>query len=156
LNCETIHWLRHVAAEVPSDNTWLTPAETATLAGLRIAKRRRDWRLGRFTAKRAIALYLRLGERALRRIEVLAAEDGAPEATLDGDPARLSLSISHAGDIGLCAVAAPGVPLGCDVETVEPRTDAWLADFFTDAERAAVAETPARDRALIATLLWSG
>jgi 4'-phosphopantetheinyl transferase len=156
LNDEAIHWLRLRAGELPLEDAWLTRSETATLAALRMAKRQRDWRLGRFTAKRAIALYLGLGDRALRRIEILAAEDGAPQATVDGETAPLSLSISHAGGIGLCTVAAPGVPLGCDVEIVEPRIDAWLADFFTDAERAVVAETPPRDQPRISTLLWSG
>ena len=51
---------RPVPTEVPADDEWLTGAEHDVLAGLTMAKRRADWRLGRWTAKDA-------GRRGARR-----------------------------------------------------------------------------------------
>ncbi|HEX9886570.1 MAG TPA: 4'-phosphopantetheinyl transferase superfamily protein, partial [Longimicrobiales bacterium] len=69
---------------VPEDDDWLSPAERAVLAGLGIEKRRRDWRLGRWLAKRAVLGWLESrGRRApLTGVEILAAPDGAPEVSL--------------------------------------------------------------------------
>jgi phosphopantetheinyl transferase len=55
----------------------------------------------------------------------------------------------------LCAVAPPSAEVGCDLETVEPRSPAFLADYFTDAEPNLVARTPAAMRDRVLTLLWS-
>ncbi|MGZ6641917.1 MAG: hypothetical protein ACXVFT_08780 [Solirubrobacteraceae bacterium] len=71
------------------------------LACLRLAKRRDDWRLGRWTAKAAVAAWLGVGA---ERIEVLAAADGAPDAWLDGAPVPVSLSLSHRAGRALAAV----------------------------------------------------
>ena len=48
-----VYWLEQTEANVPEDNTWLSPREVAFADRLRFAKRRADWRLGRWTAKRA-------------------------------------------------------------------------------------------------------
>jgi hypothetical protein len=53
-----VHWLEQTKADVPPQNDWLSPAETALLNAMRFAKRRTDWRLGRWTAKNAVAVYL--------------------------------------------------------------------------------------------------
>ena len=42
------------AADVPDGDDWLGPDERAVLAGLRFSRRRADWRLGRFAAKRLL------------------------------------------------------------------------------------------------------
>jgi hypothetical protein len=62
----------------------LSDGELAGLAGLRVARRRRDWRLGRRTAKTAVAA---LVDAPLPEIEIVAAFDGAPEVRIDGAPA---------------------------------------------------------------------
>ena len=79
-------WLTSSAAEVPPGDAWLSPRERAVLAGLRLAKRRDDWRLGRWTAKAAVAVRLDVGP---QRVEVLAAADGAPDAWLNKGFLRL-------------------------------------------------------------------
>ena len=38
----------------------------------------------------------------------------------------------------MCAVSAPGTLLGCDLEAVEPRSEAFVADYFTEAEQAVI------------------
>ena len=150
----TIHWLKQTSRDPPLGEEWLTAGERVTLARLRVAKRRSDWLLGRWTAKRALAAYLGCLSR-LDRLEVRATESGAPEVFLDGWPAPLTLSLSHAAGRGLCAVTAADVALGCDLERIESRDRAFVADYFTDNERRAIAAAPASDRACIVTLLWS-
>src|SRR5215210_7466555 len=95
-------WLTSSPAELPAGEDWLSAAERAVLGGLRIEKRRADWRLGRWTAKRAVAAWL---EVPARRVEIVAAADGAPEAWLDGTPAPVSVSLSHRAGRALAAVA---------------------------------------------------
>jgi 4'-phosphopantetheinyl transferase len=138
----------------PVDEEWLTAGEQATLACLHVAKRRRDWLLGRWTAKRALATYLG-GVSRLCCLEVRAAESGAPEVFLDGRPAPLTLSLSHVAGRGLCAITAAGVALGCDLESIDSHSLAFVADYFTDGEQRLIAAAPASDRPCIITLLWS-
>ena len=159
-----VGWLLATAANVPSGDTWLVERERVVLAGLRVVKRRDDWRLGRWTAKRAVAYAV--GRRAatisgqefsfdLRRLEIRAASGGAPEALLDGRPASVAISISHAAGRGLCAVAPANIVVGCDVERIEPRSAAFVADYCDSRERALVEDAPDADRPRLATLLWS-
>lgn len=56
----------------------------------------------------------------------------------------------------MCALALSGVDLGCDLEIVEPRSDAFLSDYFTAKEQAMVSRAPTIDRDQILALLWSG
>ena len=48
-----------------------------------------------------------------------------------------------------------GAELGCDLEIVEPRSDAFIADYFTAEEQALIERTSAADRSLLLALLWS-
>ena len=134
------------ADQVSRELAWLTPGERAVLAGLRIAKRRHDWLLGRWTAKHLVAA--RLGV-APDRLAIIAAGDGAPEAWLDGVRLPLAVSISHSGALGLAAIR-DGLAVGADVELLAPRDPALVADFFTPREQAAVA-----GRDALVNLVWS-
>jgi len=54
-------------------------------------------------------------------------------------------------------VGPPGRAIGCDLEIVEPRSDAFVEDFLTAAERSLVAGAPDEDaRHLLANLVWCG
>src|SRR3954464_319718 len=99
----TAGWLTRSSADVPAGDAWLGPRERAALAALHVAKRRADWRLGRWTAKAALAAFGVPGAPARR--EILAACDGAPEAWRDGERLGLSLSLSHRAGLALAAVA---------------------------------------------------
>jgi 4'-phosphopantetheinyl transferase len=46
--------------------------------------------------------------------------------------------------------------LGCDLELIEPRSDGFVADYFTTEEQALVARAFAADRPRLCALLWSG
>jgi 4'-phosphopantetheinyl transferase len=124
---------------------------------MRFAKRRDDWRLGRWTAKLAVAAYLNMPTdlQALAKIEVLPAQSGAPEVFLANRPAEVTISLSHRDSIAICAVADSGLALGCDLEIVEPRSDAFVTDYFTPEEQALVAQSHPADRFLLLALLWS-
>src|SRR5690349_15398104 len=132
-----VYWLELAGADVPPTDDWLSASEAACLARLRFAKRRADWRLGRWTAIRAVSESLSL-QRPLATVEIRAAPSGAPEVFLGGHPAKLAISISHRAGRAVCAVAHCGAALGCDLELVEPRSSAFAADYFTATEQSLV------------------
>ncbi len=142
------------AFELPRDDEWLLPSERRTLLRFRIEKRRRDFRLGRFAAKRALAL-LDGGEglEALRPFEIRAAPGGAPLAFRDGSWLPVALSISHSEGWASAGVQPGGDRLGCDLERIATRSNAFVGDYFTPREQAFVAAGPESGRR--ATLIWS-
>ena len=153
----TLHWLTQITADLPKHNNWLSKNERATLADKHFLKRRADWRLGRWTAKRALLAHLAKTHavQSLCEIEIRAAVDGAPEAFLHDKPMPVTLSISHSRGVGFCVVAPADVAVGCDLELVEFRSDAFISDYFTLEEKALVLKAHAGDRPLLATLIWS-
>jgi len=152
-----VYWLEQTEADVPTENSWLSARERLCLSGMRFAKRRVDWRLGRWTAKRALAALLNLPSDlpALANIEIRAAASGAPEVVLLNQTSPLTISISHRAGTAMCAVALSEVNIGCDLEMIEPRTDAFVTDYFTTNEQALVERAAAEERPLLITLLWS-
>jgi 4'-phosphopantetheinyl transferase len=152
-----VYWLEQPAACVPGEDDWLSDSEIAVQGKLRFAKRRADWRLGRWTAKRALSACLNLpaARQAFREIEVRAAASGVPEAYLSNQRADVTISLSHSSGRAVCAVAVGRVALGCDLEAIEPRSAAFIADYLDAAEQACLAGTPPGTQSSLATLLWS-
>jgi 4'-phosphopantetheinyl transferase len=152
-----IYWLEQSISDVPLDDEWLSQREQLVLAGMRIAKRRADWRLGRWTAKRAVAAYLQLSLEAkqLVAIEVRPAASGAPEVFFENQSPYCSISLSHRDGVGSCAVVPPGGIVGCDLELVEPHSEAFLTDYFTPEEQASVARSLPEQRDRLLAVLWS-
>ncbi len=152
-----VYWMEQSAFDVPEENDWLSPDELLHMDAMRFVKRRSDWRLGRWTAKLAVGAYFGLEDRhsRLASIEIRNAPGGAPETYLEGKPAELRISISHRAGLSVCAVAHPDLALGCDLEVVEPRSDAFVTDYFTDEEQDLLTKTQPRYRAFLVTLLWS-
>ncbi len=149
-----IYWLEQHAGDVPSEDSWLTSAERSRLATFGVAKRRSDWRLGRWTSKCATAAYMSWPQNLLRDIEVVADSSGAPRVLLPDQTNPPEISISHSHDVCMCVIGPPGVWIGCDIETVEMRSHGFMETFFTDREMAAVDMVGARAAAL-ASLIWS-
>jgi 4'-phosphopantetheinyl transferase len=142
----------------------LHPSEQAQLDAFRVVKRRRDWLLGRWTAKHLIQQYLfatTATHHSLPAILILPASDGAPYASLLTTPvsepaSRLSLSISHSADRSFCALTdEPGATVGADIERIEPREPGFVEQFFTPAEIAAVRAAPPDQRDMLITAIWS-
>ena len=142
-----VYWLEQTEADVPAENDWLSASETVCLNGMRFAKRRDDWRLGRWTAKRALSLTLNVPAHVQALKKSRYAGDVRRAGGLFRQPTGgrhyfTQPPLRHRG----CAVAISGVEMGCDLEIVEPRSDAFVADYFTIEEQALVARASAADR----------
>lgn len=154
----SVCWHVHGESELPASRVWLSAAEAARLAGMRFAKRRNEFLLGRFTAKRAVASQRGWGGALaeLARIEVSNAPDGAPTLQVDGMEALLSLSLTDRAGWCVCALAPPKLAVGCDLECVEPRSAAFVRDYLTPAEQARVSDArPGESREEATNLIWS-
>ena len=152
-----VYWLEQTEVDLPATNDWLSSSEIIRQDGMRFAKRQADWRLGRWTSKHAVALYLNLpcDPQSLANIGIQPAPSGAPDVFISGRPARVAISLSHRGGVAACVVGPAEVELGCDLEIVEPRSDAFISDYFTEDEQAWIKRTPEADRQLLLALLWS-
>jgi 4'-phosphopantetheinyl transferase len=152
-----VYWLQQTQADVPLENDWLSPSEATFLSGMRFAKRRADWRLGRWTAKCATAAYLNLppDPETLAEIEIRSSPSGAPEIFWLNHLAPAAISLSHRDSTALCAIAPLGTDLGCDLEMIERHSDAFIADYFTAEEQALIARASAALRPRLVTLIWS-
>jgi len=158
-----VGWDLCASTDVPVSDEWLAPGEARVLSRLRFDKRRGDFRLGRFTAKRVLGSAWRRGAvpgATPPRFSVEAAEDGAPEArSWDGAPVPFVVSITHSQSLAASAVAVgePGdaVRLGCDLERVEARSDELVRQFFSETERRKLARVETGSAALYRTLVWS-
>jgi 4'-phosphopantetheinyl transferase len=152
----------------------LSEGETARLAQLTVEKRRRDWLLGRWTAKQLVQSYLEreIGvSLPLHAIEIVNDADGAPRAiydlrfTIDDFTTRaivnrqssiVNISISHSYEHAFCAVCGtPGLSLGADMERVEARPQGFAADYFTRDEMNTLANTPTAQYDTLVTAIWS-
>ncbi len=168
-----IHWLvkRADATDVPDSlDGVLHPQERAKLATLKTDKRRRDWLLGRLTAKQLICAVVRQHdglEIAPSTIEVHNGAKGdpvinGPLSMVNGQWATddlqklLTLSISHAHGHAFCAVVErPFWGIGADIEWIERRADAFVDDYFTAAERGWLMEATDEMRDVLVTAVWS-
>lgn len=173
-----IHWLVQSLADHPDlargipPPGLLSPIESARLASLRSAKRRRDWLLGRWTAKQLLQSTLGQEFGLSLPLSAYTIENdamGAPLAEFDPnsagqdvtagctlEPDGLSLSISHSGDQAFCALSLLGdAHIGADIERIEERSEAFMHDYFTADEIAAVEVAPAGLQSTVVTLIWS-
>ncbi len=138
----------------------LSTSELEIYAGYTVPKRRRDWLLGRWTAKRVLhhVVRARLGiDIPLSELSIRRADTGVPQPDLPPMPAigPMSLSISHSGGQAAAAITtAPGAVVGIDLEPVVPRHPRLPEDYFTDAEQQFVRKAlgPLCDRAV--TSVW--
>ncbi len=142
----------------------LNGAEERAFRRLMTNKRREDWLLGRWTAKRLLQAVVQRerGEYLeASSFTIINAPSGAPIVT-SGYFANAALSISHRDGYALCAAAAPCcqdglrlLALGADIERVESRDLVFAADYFTEAELARVRKAPEAARDLLVSAIWS-
>jgi 4'-phosphopantetheinyl transferase len=169
-----MRWLARGEEHLPGDHSWLSDAETAYANAQRFTKRRVEFLVARWTAKQALchALSLPAVPGTLRRLEVRHAPSGAPLACFDARPVGVPISLTDRAGWAVCVLGTdvaggPDVPggadapgwagrIGCDLELVEPRTDAFVDDYLTATERRYVAAASGPDaRQLAANLIWS-
>ncbi len=155
----TVFWIlvKKEGVDLEAVDTFLSPAERQFLASLRFEKRRKDWLLGRRATKGLAHELPEFRGHGLAEIEIRTQPEGAPYISLqDGDCPPHSLSISHSGDLALCALTlAPGLRIGADLEKVEPRLQGFVEDYFTAEEQAIVRAAAAERRDRLITLGWS-
>ncbi len=145
-------WLSRRAADVPAGTDWLGRDERRVLAGIHLPRRRADWLLGRWTAKSAISAWLSVSPET---VQILAAQDGAPEAWLGERRLPLSVTLSHRGGRALAAVADAPAVAGCDLEVIEPRSDAFIREWLAPEEQRRAFDSGPDERASFANLVWS-
>jgi len=152
-----VYWLQQCGADVPPQDDWLSAAELMRLGSMRVEKRRGDWRLGRWTAKAAIAAHMGIPRLcgSLREIEIRPEPLGAPVGWVGNARAPFTISLSHRDGVAVCAISGAGVELGYDIEVAESRSAAFVADYFTPAERALVEQARAGERPQAVAVLWS-
>lgn len=158
-----IDWLICLADDCPELGAghppgFLSAFEREMLAELRFPKRRREWLLGRWTAKCLLQrCHPAYGSLTPQAITVGNDPDGAPYLSIEGEGRlAMSLSISHRSDRAFCALSSTLPPaIGADLERVESRDPAFVHDFFTvDEDRRVWACPPSRQDTLI-TVIWS-
>jgi 4'-phosphopantetheinyl transferase len=164
-----IYWLLQSAPDHPDLARGVAPAdllsdsERARLASLRIHKRRRDWLLGRWTAKRLVQWYVERQTGLCLPLPALMIDtdpDGAPRLIADSPYhlipviADLQLSISHSGDRALCGLVE-GAYVGVDIERIEPRDWQFVEDYFTADEILQVQTAPVEQYETLITTIWS-
>jgi 4'-phosphopantetheinyl transferase len=149
-------WLARGEDKLPPPGEWLTAAERSRAEALPYTKRRTDFLLSRWTLKLAVAKVLGWPDDSavLARIEGRSAASGAPRLHIDGQPAAHGVSLSDRAGCAVCLVANGAAMVGCDVEIVEPRSDAFVRDYLTEAERRMV-DAAGPDRHKAANLVWS-
>lgn len=154
-----IYWKQQTLGNVSDTLDWLHPSEQKVLAGFKFPKKRNDWRLGRWTAKKAVRRFLanelssELPDLSMQEIAIIAAEDGAPEVFYEEKPLPAFISLSHSNGTCFCTVSAPGKKFGCDLEKIEPRSENLVRDYFTQKEQARIAAS--NPSPLWANLIWS-
>lgn len=141
-NCVVIHWLVQsttshpdLAAGCPPPGL-LNPDEWARFQALKTDKRRREWLLGRWTAKRLLQAVIRQTTGQTSPLDALVIENnaaGAPFATCHLPPAtyHLPISISHSGDHAFCAVVVRNGGLSDVAAMDEERLNGWSNDVST-------------------------
>lgn len=146
-----------MSSAVPRGLGWLTPGERVVHDGLAVPKRAKDWRLGRWIGKEAVRRALGAPELAATAVEILASPGGAPEVKIlaPGAWQAVGLSLSHAWGMGFAAAVCGQVRIGCDVEAIRPRSDAFVSDYFTADEADLVRGAASGDQAALANLVWS-
>ncbi len=141
--------LRFAVCEVTADPPLdiLSDEERARLDGFGSEKRRREFALGRDTARRLVAGHT--GE-VPEGVSLRVAEDGAPEVD------TLCLSIAHASTdtFTLAGAVASPLPVGIDLEVVRPRRPD-LYRYILHPDEYGLMQTLPHDHDTTQVLLWT-
>jgi 4'-phosphopantetheinyl transferase len=165
-----VFWLLQSTTDLPlseqqlAHHTLLSHQERIIFAALKSDKRRRDWLLGRWTAKQLVQQVAeeKLGLAVpLTKFSILARPDGSPqviwEQTQPATGFYCSISISHSAGVAFCAlVEGADWPLGADIEFIQPRIIGFAGDYFSTVEQALVERCVEAWRPMLVTAIWSG
>ena len=148
-------WLACGEDEPPHSDGWMSERDRLRLASMRYAKRHDEARLSRWTAQRAVALAAGLPDtaEAAGRIDVGNHPGGAPYARVPSGE-TMSMSSTDRAGWAVTTVRSGSHAIGCDLELVEPRSEAFIRDYFTPAEQTRLEEFDERPD-VTANLIWS-
>lgn len=153
-----IHWLTQTHHEIPACD-YLTETELARFQELKTAKRRTDWLLGRWTAKRLLQTVIWETDGItlpLDMITITNNPDGVPNCQLPIANCQLSISISHAhGRAFVAATEKVNAPIGADMELIQPRPAGFAEEYFALAEIGLGYGLVGQERAVWETAVWS-
>jgi 4'-phosphopantetheinyl transferase len=153
-----IYWNLVDSSRVPENNAWLSEEELQQLQSFRFEKRRKDWLLGRWTAKQLIqSVFAKENDLSSEQICIKNETSGAPYSMIKVEKLQASLSISHRGNLASTAICTdPNIMIGIDLEEIESKSRGFIEDYFTPAETEFVFALPQKQQAWAASLLWSG
>jgi len=153
-----MQWLVRGESQVPRGHQWLTATEAARASTMRYTKRRNEYLLRRYAGKCAVAAVVGHPSDAasLGRIAVLNRVTGAPYVEVDGRTLDMDISLTDRAGWAVCLVGPDLGAVGVDLEIVEPRSDGFVRDFLTPAEREIVGGASGSDgHDAAANLIWS-
>jgi 4'-phosphopantetheinyl transferase len=153
-----IYWTSRFMDHIPEKVNWLSESEQQFLNKLRFPKRRQEWLLGRWTAKNLmLKVHPLCNMVSPNMISIHKAENGSPFVSLGINNLEGMLSITHRESMAVAAWCEhPQIKIGIDLESIEPKEDSFINDFFTPDEVASVASVPNEQKGLTASLIWSG
>ena len=152
---QSVLWWSAGIDRIPSVDDWMEHRELERVAAMKYTKRQSEAKLSRFCAKTTVAMALGRSTdlRTLRSISISNASDGAPEARVDDHDGDIVIAMTDRADWAVAAVLAGRDRVGCDLELVEPRSAAFIDDYFTASERISVRGSA--EQHLAANLVWS-
>lgn len=155
---DQMQWLVRGESQVSQGQQWLTGTEAARASRMRFTKRRTEYLLRRYAGKCAVAAAIgHAGDPAsLGRIAILNRMTGAPYVEVDGRALGLDISLTDRAGWSVCLVGPDLGAVGVDLEIVERRSDGFVRDFLTPAERNLVTAAAGADgHDAAANLIWS-
>ena len=150
-----IYYQTQQRADIPDHDEWLSARELRVMHALHFKKKRRDWRLGRWTAKLALTRFLPDTRISMNDWEIIADASGAPSVYLAGNASEIRVSLSHSNDQSLVILSGHQLHIGCDMEWIEERRQSFEETFFTAAELDILEHWPIQHRDCLVTLIWS-
>ncbi|MBT3392553.1 MAG: 4'-phosphopantetheinyl transferase superfamily protein [Elusimicrobiaceae bacterium] len=113
----------------------LCAKEQEYFASLKFDKRKKDYLVGRYTAKKLLLEnFVKNAKLSFKDISILKDEDGKPDLYINGEKSNIMLSISHSGDFASAIASTKLKFLGVDTEKIETRSESWAKQSFYNTE----------------------
>lgn len=140
---------------IPDPTEWLVDTELSFFEQLTFQKRRDEWLLGRWTVKNLIKEVFEEQSQQIdfKRIEINRKPKAAPLLFIDGKASTFKISLSHRSGICFCITWIEDFAAGCDLEKIEPRSQLFIEDYFSEKERYFIINSD--NEPLFANLFWS-
>ena len=145
--------LSHLPDNLPLDGIEevLHDQEAVYYKTLKFERRQRSYLIGRYTAKKAVAALVQLGD--LRNIIIEQGIFSQPVVRC-GDERNIQVSITHAEEIGAAIAFPEAHPMGIDLQEINVKRRAVIESQATEVEKEFVKSLPCPYDMLL-TLLWT-